>query len=55
MPSISFGRDGEEEEEEDTVPFYEDPVFDSVPLEERLAKGIGHFFEIVLQQKSLAR
>ena len=32
-----------------------DPVFDEVPLEERLISDIGDFFEIILRQKVLSR
>ena len=49
MPSISVDKQDEDEDEDDvTIPLYEDPIFDSVPLDERLSKGIGHFFELVL-------
>ena len=47
MPSISVDKQ-DEEDDDVTIPLYEDPIFDSVPLDERLSKGIGYFFEFVL-------
>ena len=49
MSSISVDKQDEEDDDDDvTIPLYEDPIFDSVPLDERLSKGIGYFFEFVL-------
>ena len=44
-----------QEEESNDISNYKDPIFNPVPLSERISSGVESFYDTILRQKVLAR